>query len=212
MSYDEEEHKRSRVVVETPTARREVVQQQTVRYPQERRSYSLGAVVAVALTAIAVTAIVFLFLTNSRDDKTEANVNLSAAAQPTPFAQAPVIVQTPMTAPTPIIIQQPPPLTTTAPAPVIIQQPPPATTAPPASSAPPPSTAANDDTAIQQKLDKAFANDAEISAANIDATVVNGKALLTGTVNSDALKQRAERVAYAVKGVHSVDNKIVVSP
>jgi hypothetical protein len=211
MSYDEEEHKRSRVVVETPTARREVVQQQTLRYPQERRSFSTGSVVAVALTAIAVTAIVFLFLMNSGDNTTEANVNLRAATQPTPFAQAPVIVQTPMTAPTPIIIQPPP--TTTAPAPVIIQAPPPATTtAPPASSAPPPATSANDDTVVQQKLDKAFADDAEISAANIDATVVSGKALLTGTVNSEALKQRAERVAYSIKGVHSVDNKIIVSP
>ncbi len=60
MSYDEEQHRRSRVVVETPTARREVVQQQTVRYP-ERRAHSTGMVVTVALVAIAATAIVFLF-------------------------------------------------------------------------------------------------------------------------------------------------------
>jgi hypothetical protein len=213
MSYDEEQHKRSRVVVETPTARREVVQQQTVRYP-ERRGYSTGVVATVALLAIAVTAIIFLFLTNSGDDSSQTNVNIRAAGvQPTPFAQAPVIVQqTPMTQPTPIIIQQMPP--TTVPAPVIIQAPPPATdtttAAPPAATAPP--AAANDDSTLQQKIDTAFAADASVAASTVDATVVNGRVRLTGTVNSDAVKQRAERLAYAVKGVLGVDNKIVVTP
>ena len=212
MSYDEEQHKRSRVVVETPTARREVVQQQTVRYP-ERRGYSAGILATVALVAIATTAIIFLFLTNSGgDDSTETNVNIRAATQPTPFTQAPVVVQTPMTQPTPIIIQQAP---VTAPAPIIIQAPPttdpaapPTTTAPAAPAAPP----ASDDTTLQQKIDTSFADDATIAASNINATVVNGRVRLSGTVSSDAVKQRAERLAYAVKGVLGVDNKIVVSP
>lgn len=222
MSYDEEQQKRSRVVIETPTARREVVEQQTVRRPPpayypppERRGYSTGVLATVALLAIAATSIIFLFLTNSRDDaSTEVNINArtSAATQPTPFAQAPVVVQTPLTQPTPIIIQQAP---QTVPAPVIIQAPPttdPATTAPPAAATPattaPP---ANDDATLQTKIDKAFADDSTVSTAVIDATVVNGRVRLSGTVNSDAVKQRAERLAYAVKGVLAVDNKIVVS-
>src|SRR5947209_17041198 len=220
MSHDEEQQKRSRVVVETPTARREVVHQQTVRYPEERRGHSTGMVVAVALVAIAATAILFLFLTNSRDDSSQTNVNVRAAAtQPTPFTQVPVMVQTPMTMPTPppqtVIIQQPPP-TTIVPAPVA----PPAagttTTAPPATGAAPPANAraasGHDDASLQTKLDKAFAADPDVSAANIDATVVNGRVTLVGTVGSDAVKQRAERLAYQVKGVLGVDNKIVVSP
>jgi hypothetical protein len=219
MSQDEEQTKRSRVVVETPTARREVVQQQTVRYPaEERRGYSAGMVATVALLAIAATAIIFLFLTNSRDGSTEANVNIrtTAATQPTPITQAPVMVQTPMTQPTPVIIQQvPAPVTTTQPAPIIIQAPPPADAStttpasPPASSAPPAS--GNDDASLQTKIDKAFADDPNVSAASVDALVVNGRVKLTGTVNSDAVRQRAERLAYAVKGVLGVDNKIVVS-
>jgi hypothetical protein len=222
MSYDEEQQKRSRVVIETPTARREVVEQKTVRhapapayYPPERRGYSTGVVATVALLAIAATAIIFLFLTNSRDDSsTEVNVNArtAAATQPTPFAQAPVIVQTPLPQPTPIIIQQAP---QTVPAPVIIQAPPtdtttaapPTTTAPPASTAPP----ANDDATLQRKLDKAFADDPALSAVAINATVSNGRVRLSGTVNSDAVKQRAERLAYDIKGVLGVDNKIVVT-
>jgi hypothetical protein len=212
MSYDEEQHKRSRVVVETPTARREVVQHQTVRYPPERRGYSTGVLATVALLAIAATAIIFLFLTNSRDESTEANVNIRASAQPTPFAQAPVVVQTPLTQPTPIIIQQAP---QTVPAPVIIQAPPTTGTttpaAPPASTAPP-AAPANDDATLQTKIDKAFADDSAVSAAVINATVVNGRVRLSGTVNSDAVKQRAERLAYAVKGVLGVDNQITVTP
>jgi hypothetical protein len=219
MSYDEEQHKRSRVVIETPTARREVVEQHTVRqpgyYPPERRGYSTGVVATVALLAIAATALIFLFITNSRDDSTEVNINARAAAQPTPFAQPPVMVQTPMTQPTPIIIQQVPPPTTTVPAPVIIQAPPttdPATTAPPATAtAPPAAPAASDDATLQTKIDKAFGDDPAVSAAPINATVVNGRVQLSGSANSDAVKQRAERLAYAVKGVLGVDNKIVVT-
>jgi hypothetical protein len=221
MSYDEEQQKRSRVVVETPTARREVVHQQTVRYPEERRGHSTGLVVAVALVAIAATAILFLFLTNSRDDSSQTNVNVrsAAATQPTPVVQTPVIVQTPMTMPTPqTVIIQPPPTTTTAPAPVIITPPPAAgtTTTAPSAAAPPANTRApaggHDDASLQAQIDKAFAADPDISAAVIDATVVNGRVRLSGTVNSDAVKQRAERLAYQVKGVLGVDNKIVVSP
>src|ERR1043165_7287330 len=103
MSYDEEQSRRSRVVVETPNERREVVQHQTVRYPEERRGYSTGMVVTVALLAISATAIIFLFLTNSRGDS-EVNVNARVASQPTPMTQAPVIVTQPTTQPTPIII------------------------------------------------------------------------------------------------------------
>src|ERR1044071_4923963 len=115
MSQDEEQTRHSRVVVETPNARREVVQHQTVRYPEERRGFSTGMVVTVALLAIAATAIIFLFLTNSRDDTSQVNVNMRTTTQPTPMSP-PVIVSQPATQPTPIIIQAPP--TTTAPAPV----------------------------------------------------------------------------------------------
>lgn len=216
MSQDEEQTRHSRVVVETPTARREVVQHQTVRYPEERQGFSTAMVVTVALLAIAATAIIFLFLTNSRDDS-QTNVNIRASTQPTPMTQAPVVVSQPPVQPTPIIIQQAPPVTT-QPAPVIIQQAPPPTT----TTAPPPSTgttasgsthsAANDDGSLQTKLDKAMTDDTELSAAGITATVINGRVTLTGTVNSDALKRKAEKLAYNIKGVLGVDNHIAVTP
>ena len=210
MSYDEEQTKRSRVVVETPTGRREVVQHQTVRYPEERRGFSTGMVVTVALLAIAATAIIFLFLTNSRGDS-ETNVNVrTAATQPTPLTQPPVIVSQPATQPTPIIITQPAPVS--QPAPVIIQAPPASTTttAPPSTTAP--AAPAHDDASLQAKLDKALTDDTELSSAGVMATIINGRASLTGTVNSDALKRKAERLAYAIKGVTGVDNHITVTP
>lgn len=207
MSYDEEQTRRSRVVVETPNERREVVQHQTVRYPEERRGYSTGIVVTVALLAIAATAIIFLFLTNSREDSSQVNVNLRAATQPTPMTQAPVVV----TQPTPIIITQPAPVTQTQPAPVIIQAPPPATTTAPPASTGSSTSPATDDSALQQKIDKALDDDTELSNAGITATVINGRVSLTGTVNSDALKRKAERLV-TVKGVTGVDNHIAVSP
>jgi hypothetical protein len=183
-----------------------------VRYPEERRGgYSAGVVATVALLAIALTVIVFLFLTNPSDssDNTNINVRTSAATQPTPFTQQPVIVQaTPFAQPTPIIIQQAPPMTTTAPPPVIIQQAP-ATAAPPAATAP--AATGTDDTALQTRIDKAYRDDSEIAATDVMALVVEGKATLTGTVNSAALKQKAERLARAVKGVTSVENRILVS-
>jgi hypothetical protein len=209
MSYDEEQTRRSRVVVETPNERREVVSQQTVRYPEERQGHSTGMVVTIALVAIAATAIIFLFMTNSRNDSSEVNVNMRTATQPTPMTQAPVVVTQPPVQPTPIIITQPAPV---QPAPVVIQAPPPTTTtAPPASTG---STApsAVDDSSLRQKIDKALENDTELSDVGIIATVTNGRATLTGTVNTDALKRKAERLAYAIKGVTGVDNQITVSP
>lgn len=207
MSYDEEQQKRSRVVVETPTARREVVHQQTTRYP-ERKSFSTGMVAAVALTAIAVTAIIFLFLMNSGDNSTEANINVrtAAATQPTPLAQTPVIIQQqPVAAATPIIIQQAPP--------VIIQQPPPTTETTTPAAAPPPATSSGaDDTTLQMKVETAFRDDPDISVSNIIGTVINGKATLTGEVKTPTLKQKAERLVRSVKGISSVENKVTVNP
>jgi len=215
MSYDEEHQRRSRVVVETPTARREVVHSQTVRAP-ERAGYSAGMVAAVALAAIAATAIIFLFMMNRGDDR-ETSVNVSAAtAQPTPIVQQPPVYapQPAVTQPTPIVVQQPPPTVVTQPAPVVV--PPATTTAPPATTAPaatapPRESSTSNDAAVQASVDRAFSDDATLNSADVTAVVLEGKVTLNGTVNSEALKQRAQRLAYSVRGVRSVENKIVVT-
>lgn len=202
MSYDEEQHKRSRVVIETPTARREVVQTVTARAP-ERRGVSTGVVAALVIGAVALVTILFLFILNRQNNGTEVTANVSTTA--TPLPQQPVIIQqqpTPLPQ-TPIIIQQP--ATTTTQPPIIIEQPAPATTAPATT------TRVNDDAAIQSAIDKKMAEDATLSTVGVTVTVIDGKATLIGTVDTQALKSQVERLVKAVKGVRAVDSQIIVS-
>ena|SRR3989442_11169829 len=67
-----------------------------------------------------------------------------------------------------------------------------------------------DDTAIQAEIDKRIADDPNFSKLDITATVTNGRVILVGTVPTNELKSRIEKLARAVKGVKDVDNQIVV--
>ncbi len=198
MSFDEEQQRKSRVVVETPNARREVVQTETTRTP-EKSSFSTGMLAAVALVAIAATAIIFLFLTSGGNAND--NTNVSVSTLPTPAVQPTIIIQqAPATQPTPIIIQQAPSMMT-QPAPVVMTQ-------PPMSPAP---AGTPDDSTLTTNVEQEFSNDTEIAATDVDATVSKGKVTLNGTVATPELRKRIEKMAYAVKGVRSVENKIKVS-
>ena len=64
MAY-EEESKRSRVVVETPTARREVTQTEAVRGP-EREGISGATVGVIVVLAVAIITILVLLLMSGR--------------------------------------------------------------------------------------------------------------------------------------------------
>jgi hypothetical protein len=204
MSYDEEQQRKSRVVIDTPTARREEYVTQTRRTPPDRGGYSTGVVAAVALTAIALTALLVFFFMNSGSDATQTNVNVATtAATPLPTQPTPIVITQPTPMPQqqqPIIVQAPP-QTTQAP-PVIITQPAPST----ATSAPP----VADDSAIESRVNKAFNDDADLSALGITVTVINGKATLNGIVKTADQKSHAEQLARAARGVKSVENKIIV--
>jgi BON domain len=208
MAYDEEQHKRSRVVIETPAARREVVQTTTARVP-ERRGISGGAVAALVIGSVALVTILFLVILNRQNSDTttvDANVRTSTAATP---AQQPVVIQQqPTPVPQqPIIIQQPAPVADQPP--VIIQQPAPPVTTSGTTTASKPS--GSDDIAIQSEIDKRVSQDATLSTADITPTVIEGKVTLIGTVESQAIKNQAERLVKAIKGVKAVDNQLIVS-
>lgn len=208
MSYDEEQHKRSRVVIETPTARREVVQTSTARAP-ERRGISTGVVAALVIGSIALVTILFLFILNRQNNDTAVNANVRTTETTATPLQQPVIVQQP--APVqqqqpPIIIQQPATTTTSQP-PVIINQPATTTTSSDATSRP----GGTDDSTIQSAIDKKMAEDATLSTVAVTATVSGGKVTLIGTADTRAIKDQAERLVKSIKGVKSVDNQIVVS-
>jgi osmotically-inducible protein OsmY len=68
---------------------------------------------------------------------------------------------------------------------------------------------ATDDETMQQVTAKKVSDDSDI--ASVSVTISEGRAVLTGTVNSSAAKAKAEKFVREVRGVRSIDNKIVVS-
>jgi hypothetical protein len=193
MAYEEQEARRSRVVVETPTTRREVVHSQSVQTP-DRNGISAGMVGVLVVVAIALITILVLFWM-SNQPITDPNANTVAQQQPPP-----VIQQVPANQP-PVIIQQPAPAT--QPAPIVISPPSGGTTTAP-------STAANDDSTIQMNIDKQLIDDPTFSSLGITASVLNGKVTLLGTVKTEALKNQVEKMVRTIKGVKTVDNQISV--
>lgn len=194
MAYDDEQARRSRVVVETPNSRREVTHTEAVR--NDRGGISGATVGIIVVVAIALITIVVLFLMNGQQTDTT-NANL---AQQQPAAQQPVIVQQPAQQQPPVIIQQPAPVGNQPP--VIINQP-----APAGGSAP---VNTSNDGAIQTAIDKKISEDPNLSSLGITATVLDGKVTVTGTVKSEAVKSQVDRMLRAIKGVKQVDNQMVV--
>ena len=193
MAYDDEQATRSRVVVDTPTSRREVTHTEAVR--NDRGGISGATVGVIVVVAIALITVVVLFLMNNQNNL-NANDNLAAqqqpvvVQQPAPQQQPPVIIQQPAAAPA---ANQPP---------IIINQ-------PAATGGSAPGNTSNDG-AVQMAVDKAIGDDPTLSALGITATVLDGKVTLTGTVKSEALKSQVDRAIRAVRGVKQVDNQIVV--
>lgn len=192
MAYEERQTEHSRVVVETPRGRHEEVRTEAVHYP-ERSGISGTALAAIVVGVVALAAIIILFVMNQ-----QSAVNDNATAQ----QPAQTIVQQPAQQP-PVIVQQPAPAT--QPAPVIIN----GQTAPTTGG----STTSNvsDDSTVQAAVDKKLSDDPQLSTLGITAMVMSGKATLTGSVSSQALKNQVERAVRAVKGVKSIDNQITVT-
>jgi hypothetical protein len=195
MAYDDEQAKRSRVVVETPTARREVTHTESVH--SDRGGISGATVGVIVVVAIALITIVVLFLMNGQSTTDNAN---NLALQQQPAQQQPVIVQQPAQQQPPVIIQQP--AQSAQQPPVIINQPAPSGGSAPANT--------SNDGAVQMAIDKTIGDDPTLSALGITATVLDGKVTLTGTVKSEALKSQVDRALRTIKGVKQVDNQIVV--
>jgi hypothetical protein len=204
MGYGEEQHKKSRIVVDTPSARREYVSAETARVPR-REGISGATVAALVIGAVALVTILFLFMMN-RQNAEDANPQVATTTQTTATSE-PTPVQ-------PVIVQQPAPATQP---PVIIQQPAPATTQPiivpgaPTGTAGSSTSTVNDDSFIQVGVDKKLNSDSTLSSAGIVSMVTEGKVTLTGMVDSPDQKSRAERLVRSVKGVKSVDNQIQIS-
>jgi hypothetical protein len=193
MAYDEEEARRSRVVVETPNERREVVHTQSVR---DNNGISAGMVGVLVVVAIALITMLVLFWLSSQpttDSTLTAQEQPTVVQQPAPAAQQP-----------PVIIQQPAPVQT-QPAPIIVTPPAGGATMPAQSA-----TTTNMDSTVQAAIDKRLTDDPEFSTLGITASVIDGKVMLVGTVKSEELKAKIERAVKQIKGVKAVDNQISV--
>jgi BON domain len=193
MAYDEEQARRSRVVVETPSERREVVHSQSVRTP-DNSGISAGMVGVLVVVAIALITMLVLFWLSSQPT-TDTTLTAQQPVPTTTVVQQPAPVQQP-----PVIIQQPAPAT--QPAPIVVT--------PPAGGTTMPAESVNMDSTIQTAVDKRISDDPEISTLGITASVLNGKVMLVGTVKTEELKTRIERMVKQVKGVKEVDNQITV--
>ena len=189
MAYDEEHARKSRVVVETPSERREVVHTQSVR---DNNGISAGMVGVLVVVAIALITMLVLFWMSSQPTT---DPTLTAQQPPTTVVEQPAPVQQP-----PVIIQQPA-APATQPAPIIVT--PPAGGTMPAESV-------NIDSTVQAAIDKRLTDDPEFSTLGITASVINGKVMLIGTVKTEELKAKLERAVKAIKGVKEVDNQISV--
>jgi flagellar basal body-associated protein FliL len=183
-----EETVQKRVVVDRPYQRSEVVTERTERGPRES-GLSVGTIAIIAILAItAMAAILYIVSNRNANQSANRNANLEVASQ----AQQPAtIVQQPAQQ-APVIIQQP----AAQPAPVIIQQ-------------PTLRDNASDDANMQEVATKRLGEETDMNAVSI--TITDSQAVLTGTVYSAAIKAKAEQIVKAVRGVKSVDNKIVVS-
>lgn len=67
-----------------------------------------------------------------------------------------------------------------------------------------------DDTVIQSEVDRKLSADGNIASLGITATVSEGQVILVGTVPSDELKAKVERLVRSIAGVKVVDNQIAV--
>ena len=194
--YPNEKTEQRRVVVDGPGERREIVTERTQIAPRES-GISAGTVAIITLLVVMVVGAIFYFVSSrNANEAANRNANLDAASQAS--AEHPpstTIVQQPA-APAPVIIQQP---ALGQQAPVIIQQP----------AQPNPRDSASDDANMQEVAAKRLTEEPDMGSVLI--TISDSQAVLTGNVNSAATKAKAGRLVRAVRGVKSVDNKLVVS-
>jgi hyperosmotically inducible protein len=67
-----------------------------------------------------------------------------------------------------------------------------------------------DDLTITTAVTTGLAKDPDLSALKINVDTRNGAVTLNGSAPTDAAREKASTLAKAVKGVNSVDNKLVV--
>ena len=197
MAYEEREAEQRRIVVDTPSGRREEIHSEARQYPERSSGVSGAALAAIVVGVIALAAIIILFVMNQQQNAINANTTAQQQQPPQTIIQQPAQQQPP------VIVQQPAPATQP---PVIINGQP--STGGGTTSGVAPS--GSDDSSVQTAVDKKLTDDPVLSALGVTATVMNGKVTLIGMVHSQAEKSQVERAVRQVKGVKSIDNQLSV--
>lgn len=66
------------------------------------------------------------------------------------------------------------------------------------------------DATVTASINAELARDPKLSAMKIDVDTTNGRVLLSGTAPDTASRERATTLAYSVKGVTNVENRLQV--
>jgi hyperosmotically inducible protein len=190
-----EKTEHTRVVVDTPEQRR--VTETSLREP--RSGPSAGTIAIVAIVAVMTVGVILYMVSNrNANESADRSANLSVASQENKQRAPPATpIQQPV-APAqqaPVIIQPAP----AAQAPIIVQQPVQATQK---------RDSASDDANMQEVAATRLGDESDMTRVSI--SIIEARAVLTGSVNSEAAKSKAEKLVKAVRGVKSVDNQIVV--
>jgi osmotically-inducible protein OsmY len=164
----------------------------TVEGPKQMAPSTIAVIIVLAVLAAGA---LYYFVSNNNENQEANRQTVLESSRMEAEAQAKRQAQTPTQQP-PVIIQQP-----AQQAPVIIQQPTPAASTE--------SKNIVDDSTIQDAATKRLSDDAEMDSVTV--TVLNGKALISGSVTSAVSKTKAEQIVRAVRGVRSVENKVTVS-
>ena len=81
----------------------------------------------------------------------------------------------------------------------------------PAASTEPGGLTVPDDAGIQAEIEKRISGDSTLSSLDVSTIVEGGKVTLVGSVKSQDLKARVDKMIRSIKGVTSVDNQLVVT-
>ena len=181
--------RRNRIVIETPTTRKQRGARRVGRQPGPGASEWIVALTVIGAAALAT--FIALFLTSRPYDPMNSTLapgqtvpSGSLAIQPSP-KPSPTISPSPQQNLAGGAVPSPEPTVETATVP--------------------------DDAGIQSQIERTLASDAVLSKLDVSTLVEGGKVTIVGSVRSADLKQRVDKTLRSVKGVISVDNQLVVT-
>lgn len=199
-----EYEERRTVIEDIPAGRRPAVETQYDTVVHERRGMSGAAIAALVIAAIAAAVLITMMIVNGNQQDREAQLEMERDRARAAAAQN--ASQPPQSQPQVVVVPPSQSQPTTVPVPVPVPVPSASSPAPSTSSTP-----AVSDTSIEIDVTTKLLDDQELRTHPVDVKFAGGTATLSGSVPSDEIKMRAEKVAKTVKGVRRVVNNITVS-